>query len=356
MELIVLNTTLARTKVLDVFRSLIWTDRYDSFGDFELLVDASVNAIQTLQEDFYLTLYESEHLMVIESVELKTDVENGNKFFVKGRSAETILERRIIWNQTVLNGNLQEGIKNLIDQNAIAPSDTDRKIDNLVFEYSTDPAVTALGVNVQYSGDNLYEAVAALCVSNNIGFKITLNSANQFVFKLYAGIDRSYDQIANPFVEFSPELDNLSNTNYSHSKRPFRSVTLVGGEGEGSARKSTTVSLPGGGGTGLSRREKFTDASSVSSLVNGVTISEGAYISLLTTEGLISLLESLPVSSFDGKVDYGITYIYGEDFFMGDLVQVVNEYGLGSRARVMELIFSEDLSGRDIYPTFKMVE
>ncbi len=54
----------------------------------------------------------------------------------------------------------------------------------------------------------------------------------QFVFELYAGFDRSYDQTENPYVIFSPKFENIINSNYIESKASLKTVTLVGGEGE----------------------------------------------------------------------------------------------------------------------------
>lgn len=356
MEITVLDTNLAKSSVIDVFESFIWTDRYSKAGDFELVLKASIENIQALLQDYYLSIKESEHTMIIETANLKTDIEAGNNFIVTGRSLESILSRRIVWNQTVLNGNLQAGIKLLLDQNAISPLDPDRKISNLIFEESTDPLVTVLSINEQFTGDNLYDVIQYLCAANSIGFKITLSTDNKFVFKLYAGQDRSFDQLTNPFVSFSPDLDNLSNTNYYHSRIPLKTITLVGGEGEGSDRIMAQASLVTGGNTELNRREVFTDARDVSSLVNGVQLSSAEYNTLLVQRGLLVLLENLSVSSFDGKVNPNVNYIYGVDYFIGDIVQIANEYGLRGKSRVTELVFSEDLSGRDIYPTFEMIE
>lgn len=356
MELQLLDTNLHRIKVIDVFNSLIWTDRYFGYGDFEIATDPSAEVIQSLKEDYYLSLSESDRIMIIEQINLKTDTEDGREFIVKGRSLESILERRIIVNQTVLNGGLQNGILRLLNENVIAPADNDRKIANFVFQSSTDPIVLGSSAEGQFRGEELYDVIESLCKKAGVGFKITLNTSNQFVFQLYAGVDRSYNQITNPFVAFSPDLDNLANSNYVHSKVPFKTVTLVGGEGEGSDQKTQLVSLPTGAGTGLERREKYTDASWVSSLVDGVVIPDEEYAVLLINEGLLGLLESLPTSYFEGKIDPTTTYTYGNDFFLGDIVQVENEYGLSGTSRMTELIFSEDISGTKVFPTFEMIE
>ena len=36
MELLVLNTTFESIAVVDTYDSLIWTDRYNAYGDFEI--------------------------------------------------------------------------------------------------------------------------------------------------------------------------------------------------------------------------------------------------------------------------------------------------------------------------------
>jgi len=356
MKLTILDSNLIKTYVVDVFDSLIWTDRYFGLGDFEIFTRATEETISALKEDYYLSLIGSEHVMIIESLNLKTDLEDGNKFILRGRSLESILDRRIIWNQTVLSGSLQAGIKRLLDENAIAPEDPDRRMASLVFEESADPNITSLFVDAQFTGDNLYTVIQQLCESNEIGFKITLSPSGTFVFKLYSGADRSFGQLTNPFVAFSPKLDNLSDSNYYHSKVPYKTVTLVAGEGEGSERLTTMVMIPSGAGTDLNRREKFTDARDISTWVNGEVISPEEYYSQLYGRGLFSLLNSTQISTFDGKVDATVQYVYGIDFLLGDIVQVINEYGLQGRTRVTELIFSEDISGENIYPTFEKIE
>lgn len=199
MELIVLDTSLKMLSVLDTFESLIWTERYSAYGDFEVYTSINDSILEILKDDYYLWLKESDQTMIVEDRKIESDAENGNHFTVTGRSLESILERRIIWKQTILSGNFQNGIKKLLDENIINPSDASRKVERLIFEASTDPAITGLTVDAQFTGDNLYDAIKKLCDSKNIGFRIKLSDDNKFVFKLYAGADRSYDQFTNAY-------------------------------------------------------------------------------------------------------------------------------------------------------------
>lgn len=352
MEAIVLNTNFQSTFVIDTFESIIWTDRYSECGDFEIYTLVSADLLDNLRQGYYLWINESEHLMIIEGIEIKSDVENGNRLIVTGRSLESILDRRIIIARTVLTGNLQNGIQTLLNSNIISPTITDRIVSNFVFEASVDPLITALTVDVQVDkGLNLYEVIQRLCISNNIGFKITLSSTNQFVFKLYAGADRSFAQLSNPYVIFSPNYENLINSSYSNTEKPFKNIVVVDGEGEGENLKTTTV----GSGSGITRREFYLNASSISQTIDGVTLTDEEYLARLGEKGNETLIEHLVAKAFAGQVDTVSMFKYGTDFFMGDIIQISNEYGIESKARVTEMIYSESGSGIEAYPTFIML-
>lgn len=352
MDLTVLNTSLDAIAMIDTYVSFIWTDRYYSSGDFELYAGMGYDSLNHIMQDYYLQSRDSEHVMIIEKILINSDTENGNHITVTGRSLESILDRRIVWGQKTISGNLQNGIKTLLDENVISPADSNRKISNFIFEVSTDPAITALKIEAQYTGDNLYDVIQKICEERSIGFKVTLDDNKQFVFKLYAGTDRSYDQTAVPYVIFSPNFENIINSSYIESKTSLKNITLVGGEGEGAARKYTTV----GDGNGLNRRELFTDARDISSDVgDDVVLTDAEYTALLQQRGKEKLSEHKDVTSFEGQAETTIMFRYGEDFFIGDVVQIANEYGHETKARILEIVMSENEEGTSVYPTFKTI-
>lgn len=352
MELLVLDTEFKSSATLDVFESLIWTDRYFECGDFEIYTPAESEIMKMLPKGYYLYLKESEHIMIIEDVEIETDAEQGAHLKITGRSLESILDRRIIWGQTVLSGSLQDGIKKLLNENAISPSDANRKIPNFSFKESSDVKIKALTLEAQYYGDNLYDAIVDICKNVGVGFKIVLNGAN-LVFSLYMGTDRSYSQTENPYVVFSPGFDNLMNSNYIESTRTLKNVTLVAGEGEGSDRKTTTVYFGASAASGMDRRELFTDASGISQTVEDGTLTDAEYISQLVQKGNEELSNNTETVSFEGEVDISATYTYDEDYFLGDVVQVGNEFGNEARCRITEFVRSQDETGNEYYPTFE---
>lgn len=354
MKISLLSPALTRLEFVDKYESLIWTDRFDALGDFELILSANLDIVNRLVEEFFLKRSDSQRLMVIENVTLKTDAVEGDKVIIKGRSLESFLYRRIVWGQVVLSGNLQTALKTLLENNAIVcPGAPDRVISRLEFAETDDSRITGLTVDDQFKGAYIYDVVEKICQKNGLGFHIILTPENKFEFKLYVGQDRSYTQLANPHVVFSPKFNNLVSSEYNSAMENLRTVTLVGGEGEGIDQRMAVAESPYGAGTDLNRREIYTDASSVSSKVDGGTLSDPVYIAQLQQKGLEKLNEHEIVETFQGELDPVVTFTYERDFSIGDIIQVDDGYGHKARSRVNEVIHSHDTaSGDRVYPTF----
>ena len=383
MELLILDTNFVAVDTIDIFESVLWTDRFNSFGDFEIFAPVSDKMLQNLKYDYYLWLEGSNHTMIVEDLVIASDFENGARLIVTGRSLESILDRRIIWKKTVLAGDFELGIKKLLDENIISPTDTARAISNFRFEFSNDPVIEALTIDAQFTGENLYDVIQYMCDIEGIGFKVTLeDTTNDFVFKLYSGVDRTYAQSANPYVIFSPKFENLINSNYVESKKTLKNVTLVAGEeydttkddveaalivlqangntfvdvGAGIVRKTVVVAAPGEYIDNLGRREMFSDARDITQTIEGVKMTDTVYFKQLTSRGASELTKNSSTQSFEGSVETTHSFIFGEDYFMGDKVQIINEFEFESVVRIVEVVRSHSLEGETILPTFSKVQ
>ena len=352
MDIYVMDASLKRVGVIDGYRSLIWTSRYYESGDFELYLDATQENIDLCQKNRFLYragdymngVFKS--VMIIRYVQLNTSIDDGNTLLVKGPDIKSIIGRRIIWSQTILSGTLETNIRNVINANIINPSISERKISNFILG----PEMGGTSqVDVQATGDSIDRWLTEQITPFEIGYDVQIQEG-KFVFFLYKGADRSYDQTENPYVIFSPDFENLLTSDYVESEEDTKNFALVAGEGEGSARRITTVgnaSL-----SGLNRIELFVDARDVSSTTDGGTLTPAQYNAQLRSRGLEKLAEFQDVKIFEGEVEAQTNFIYGEDYFLGDKVQVVNEYGIGASARIVEIIDAEDEIGRTVIPTF----
>lgn len=237
MELLVLNTSFDAVYIIDVFESFNWTDRYNAAGDFELVVLASSSVLNSVKTDYYLYLQQSEHLMIIEDIEITTSVEDGNKVKITGRSLESILDRRIILNKTTItaNSHFQNAVFKLINDAMGSSADSWRQIQNLVLnENWREPLHSMLmETGAQYTGDNLYDTIEKMCKTKKVGFKMLLNSENKFVFSLYTGVDRTATNNTVPPVIFSPYFENIGDTRYYRSVKTLKTINYVIGEDKG---------------------------------------------------------------------------------------------------------------------------
>lgn len=390
MEAMILGQDFESIAILDEFESFIWTDRYYEAGDCEVYAPATFEMIQNLAEGNYLWRKESEHLMIINSISLDTSAENGIHLTITGESLEAILKRRVIY-PTTIGGNLQNGIKTLLNRSIINPSNSKRRVSNLIFVASQDPRITSLKISdIQYSGENLYDSIVEICVAYDLGFKITLNEdTKKFEFRLYMGEDRSYDQEVNPWVVFSQSYENLTSSNYYSSKNEYKNAAYIlgaelpeDGEREGDKTKPSVrnngtnryYELEYSDANGLERREIYVDASSVDDTYKVTiteetgtdsdgnpiyetrevdkTMSDAEYTPMLSEEGDLELSKTQTTTAFEGVIDATQQYVYGKDFYIGDIVQVVNEFEMTSHSRISEIIWCHDVNGETLTPTF----
>lgn len=380
LEVIVLNATFTPIFIIDNYESLIWTVRYGQVGDFELYMEMNTELFQDLTTDTsYFMLEESDRLMIPESWEIVTDLEEGDKLIIKGRSLESTLERRIIIQQSpVLEGSeVQDVLLTMLYENCVEPNDAARILwPNMSLSRSS--SVTGYTMSGTFYGSSVLDAITTVCEEFSLGFKLTRNVATgKIEFLLYAGLDRSANQTERPYVVFSPEYDNLISSDYTIDTSTFRNVAIVSGQAKnadgGNSVSGTTLTLGSetkglrpertvGEASGLDRYEVFVDASGLSwstqepsedgQSLKTVDVTEEEYAAMMDQEGENQLAASSATKNIEASVDPERTFVFGRDYFLGDIIYIENQYGVGARARVVEVVFSQDANGEVVYPTF----
>ena len=354
MDIHILDQSFNLVGIIDEYVSLIWRPAYYDVGDFELYVNASTNNIELLQEGYYLVrdtdisvdssgnvIYNK--VMIIKNHKITTDVENGDYLLVSGRELKFILNQRIVWTQTNLDSNVETAIRRLVNDNAISPANTNRIIPNLILD---DLSNISGPIRKQITGDKLDEAITEICKTYNLGWNIYIK-ANKLVFKVYQGLDRSYNQTDRPYVVFSDDFENIINSEYELNTENYANTALVAGEGEGSARTTTTLN---DNNSGLNRYEVYIDSRDTSS--NDGEVSASDYTSLLAEKAIEKLSEYAITTAFTGEVQYDYNFEYGKDYYLGDIVTVINRYGLSGNVRVLSTIESDDENGTKLIPQF----
>lgn len=347
MNIYVLDGLNGIVNLIDTFESVIWNVQFYDVNDFELTVPGTQKNIQTLVEgallvrDFDISEDGYHNVMKIQNREITFDIEKGWIMTVTGGGLKTILKQRIVWAQTNLTGSVESGIRSVITENIINPSDTDRTIDDFILEEAQGFTDT---FDIQLLGENIADWLVELCPVYGFGWDVYIKEG-KYVFTLKKGVNRTYDQSAVMPVVFSPEYDNLFTARYIYEKADYKNAALVGGEGEGTAKRTATI----GTATGLDRYETYIDGSGVSS--NGEIITVETYMAMLQDFGIQQLSGTMFTESFEGAINTEGIYKINEDYFLGDIIQIDNGL-IAATSRIIETIYCEDANGNSLTCTF----
>lgn len=331
-----------KVAVIDDATSIIWVQRFNDAGEFELYIRATSEKLKLFSEgDVFITRPDSDIAMYVQTIKLDTDQESGDYITVSGRSAEIMLAWRVV--QFIMFSGSSETAENII-----------RFLFTMKFITAGVGQISWLSIEEshgwedgdthQYTGRSLLEIFNGLCVMHNYGFKFHWTGAG-FEFQLYKGTDRSFDQNVNPFVVFSPEFENLGNTEYTKDTSEYANAAIVGGEGEGTAR--TFVSVAEQGKTGFYFRQVYLDARNSAQ----EDLTDEQYKTQLANDGKEQLEQLKVTTEYVGEIINANTYTYGVDYFLGDKVSTKNEYGIRGNATVTEITEVEDANGYRLVPT-----
>lgn len=380
----VLNRDYETVGLIDQYYSLIWTHRFRGEGEFELELPPDPANRVLLQLGRYLQdPSDTSVLMIIERLEIDSNVEDGAKLKVKGRSLESILHYHIC--QVVHNGEEKVNqitlVQTVLLENLVNPTNVAQKVPGLDISQNT-ISIPKPNVELEQArlidGNNIYDLIDEVTEYYDIGWRIRPDyQTKKMIFEFYDGIDRSYAQTLYPWVVFSPSYDNLISTNYYISNEKYYNVAYVKSpesreweiddpnESDQKLKVTRTqfyitvyagVAEP----SGLDRRAIFLDLSS--ELSWEIEEKEDEFYTveqmqnLMRTRALTELAEQKQTEAFDGEVETLRQYQYGVDFGIGDICQIKNEFGVERAIRVSEVVQSMDDNGYSLVPTFVNVE
>lgn len=346
LNVFILDSDFERVAVIDSYSSFIWSDRFDEAGEFELKVpyDHLPDVIrECIVHDNYVSIDQSDRIMVIEKIEDNTDDNGITEMVVSGRSLESILDRRIYLTKTEFtDANVQDSIYAFLYANIINPAEEKRKINNFVFSESEDERITELTFSDTFDKDDIYEIISSICKDAHIGFKMVLNEQKEIVFSLYVGNEE-------PTVTFSPYYDNLRNSNYYSSIEDYKNVMYVSKDNED---EGYFTIIRGNEESGLKRREVHVNESELKSNKSGTVPS-----SYLYTKGERKLENDYKIkTAFDAEIIPGVMFNYIDDYNTGDHVILVNTHGNSKEVYISEVAITRDENGLTILPTFQEIE
>lgn len=362
MDFFVRNSKFEILAVLDQFVSAIWTRRYYSCGDFEMKLPATTQLVALLQPGVFITRADDTTVMCIEKMIIETDTENGNFLTISGRSAEALLERRVLLAPFIVQSTtveIQSAFTNLLQlcfdasKNAARPHRVADEIHFGVAVESEKAKVSLLGaLGIDYykrdsNSGSLYDILTSVLEIAELGlrFKIqAVGNRQKLCPKLYAGEDRTESVI------FSPAYSNLVNSSYEKDISNVRTHCLCYGETDGLITQRLYCYRAGVSAstqpTGLDCRETVIKGDDQGDY--GAT----QWAGMLYLQGCAEVAELSSISTaFSGEITTDIQYQYRKDWDLGDIVHVENEFGIAGTARVLAVSEKWDVSGTSIVPT-----
>lgn len=383
MQLYILNPDYEIIGLIDEAEEVVWVKRYNDEGYCAIKTPCDDNLLALLKEDNYIYRYDDDMLCEIETVELDTEAEQGDYITVTANDiCKTIFSGRIVWDKIVFSGLVKDFIYKVVNDNAINSTQGVRNISNLIIDTSdfseTDEIVSTLN-----GGEDVLQVLKTTCKTYNYGFRVSLNiESRQLVFRLYKGKNKATTE-NDEYVEFSPQFANILSSKYKSDKSNYKNFAVVGAKDSDESLMYITVYLGDTEPQGKERREIYVDATNQSrdiatdelltifpsaylsgstyytnisgiaiavATVNGdkVTVTDFAFEIMLKNIGLNALAERNKIQEFDGIVDTYDNYVYKTDYNLGDIVKVINDYGIEAAARVTEITESDDENGKDV--------
>lgn len=338
-----------KLKIIDDYISFIWTERYYTPGDFELVMPITLQNLSLFQRGRYITRPDREEWGVIEKIRLEKVLRIGDasdQMVISGRMVSSFIARRIVGVQQNIDDTIPNCVEELLNKNAISPARAGRYIDDLTFD---NQVTSVTEIKQQFFGENLLEAIQGVVQNSGIGFKMIPDGSDGWKFVLYEGLDRTAGQNVNDKAIFSSEMDNLEAAEYEIDYSTYKNSILTAGEGEGDARTVVWYEEPGALTSNLDRYEGYKDGSSIST--NNGEIGQTLYEYMLQQAGAEEATTF--TEAFAGSVDLSLLE-YKQDFDIGDKVTVISPgWGISADFRLVEMIESTDESGMHTFtPSF----
>jgi len=384
MDLLTLDfETLQPKDIFETYTSLIWTERFGTYGEFQLVSPQIEKTISALPLGSLITLRDTHEVMVVETHSIEPNKSDGTpELEISGRSLDSFFESRVLiprvygetWNlltfytpQQMLALLIWNAICNNSEQDPTKPADAEPfpQIDPYLFHPQV---VVSLGsikpqtpitwsLSAGTVGENLrtiqqaYQlGVRAIrptitetsytqisfdtSIESNRGLPIIDYDATdktKLRFEVYQGIDRTIDQSVVPSVIFSVSSGHVINPKYLKSIKNARNQGVVISEW-GTFIFPTDLGL-----NGFLRKSVLIDGGSKE-------------FKQLVDYSALELQKNQVLAMADGEISPTSPYKYGVDYFLGDTITFSGSYEADTPMFVNEIVRTSDINGETMSP------
>lgn len=308
---------------IDDYESLQFTRRFYRAGEFEMHIALHKQGVDQLQKERIIVVDNKMHKAgIIQYREIGQNEQGIEVLVIKGPTLGGILDRRVTVTDNFdrVRGSAETVMKHYVNNHLISSTNIQRRVPFLI-------NAPDLGRGVQTPWQTRFEPlnmviqeIAEWC---DIGWFVRLDySTSKWIFDVLPGRNLTTGQTLLPPVIFSRDFDNIESQSFLDSDQQFKNVGYAGGQGEYEDRLIQMV----GDGSGADRREVFLDCSGAENAAE------------LVDMGNQKLSSQKRIVSYDGRILNTGSFIFEQDWDLGDVVTVQNRtWGVSLNSRITEV-------------------
>lgn len=322
----VLNHKFEKIAIVDEFNSLMWCVRYNNVGALDLEIEANAHTIDIFRKGYFITRNDDKHVFRIEALEINTNEEGNNHLIVGAVDFFSILNQRVRTKHLTLTSTLSEYIQTLLNNECTGDRGFGYPIEIKIDEDKE----LYRNATQSYVGNEIMK----VCKQDDLHCDFYFD-AETFVLEITKIKDRTIAQKENSKIIFSDGNDNLISSKYNVDLSEYKNVAYI------HQKDNLTTGQFVGAGKGLERRETIIESQANEENPD------------LEYEANQTLSEMNVVSNFESEVDTTY-YKYKEDYNVGDIVTIQNEFDIMTNARIIEVVETWDNEGYSIEPIFEI--
>ena len=348
IDYFLLDHKFRRTNVIDQYSSMIWSERYDTVGTFELkFSETNLPENYTIIPGDYIGNSRSNVIMRVESVSRKLTKDEGVTYTYQGKSLQNLLSQRSIFvgvknPNFKYRSNLGEIICKVVEicfvpDSVYFPGDA---IDGFAVINDTG---TVEAISSELKPRNLLDTVLELLPMKNLGFDVYPIESSGFHFRVYNG-----KRIRG--VRLSVDFDNVISDQHLTDISEHKNVAYVW---SGDQTKFTAVYANGPAHMrdGIDRKVLQVDATDIREEDYD---DRAMFVEALQFRGLSELAKCQQWKLYDAEIDPG-AFTYRKDFFLGDIITVRGLEGRFVEMMLVENTWTHDREGFKSIPTVREI-
>jgi hypothetical protein len=386
MDLLPLDKdTFYPTDIFEEYRSLIWTERFDDSGEFQLISANVKKAIEKFPLGTLVSLRDTTEVMMVETHSIEpSSSDDLPEITISGRTLDAFLEHRIL--VPIVYGEDWETLKKytpaqflcLLLWNALANDSEEDPTKTWTRPAYCDPNLAVPNLVISLGSINNIDSPQTWTLSAGVVRDFVIDIQNAYKLGIKAvrpTLDRVYDynrvsfDISNQYTRGTFDLDYISGDTqnlrlevYQGTDRTINQskvTPVVFHQASGhivdpkylmsnqnaktyavavSSEDETEVFLgtrePG---IGFARRDLYIDGGS----------SRSDALSLIAE---IELQKQGVFAMADGEISHISPYLYGRDYFLGDVLTFSSNYKSNTSMFINEIVRTEDLNGEILSP------